>query len=52
MWQSGLTSDHKLTLSVAKSKFMIIGSPQRLKSLGKFSLQTCDEFLHKGVTNT
>ena len=40
-------NDHKLTLNVAKSKFMIIGSSQRLKSLGKFSLQICDEFLDK-----
>ena len=40
-------NDHKLTLNVAKSKFMIIGSSQRLKSVGKFSLQICDEFLDK-----
>ena len=40
-------NDHKLTLDVAKSKFMIIGSSQRLKSFGKFSLQNCDEFLDK-----
>ena len=39
-------NDHKLTLNVvAKSKFMIIGSSQRLNSLGKFrcSLQICDD---------
>ena len=35
-------NDHKLTLNVAKSMFMIIGSSQRLKSDGKFSLQICD----------
>ena len=40
-------NDHKLTLNVAKFKFMIIESPQRLKSSGKFSLQICDEFLDK-----
>ena len=39
-------NDHKLTLNVAKSKFMI-GSSQRLKALGPFSLQICDEFLDK-----
>ena len=44
-------NDHKLTLNVAKSKFMIIGSPERLKSFGKFSLQIGDEFLDKAVTN-
>ena len=40
-------NDHKLTLNAAKSKFMIIRSSQRLKSLGKISLQVCDEFLDK-----
>ena len=40
-------NDHKLTLNLAKSKFMIIGSLQRLKALGTFSLQICDEFLDK-----
>ena len=40
-------NDHKLTLNVAKSMFMIIGSSQRLKSDGKFSLQICDQFLDK-----
>ena len=40
-------NDHKLTLNLAKSKFMIIGSSQRLKALGTFSLQICDEFLDK-----
>lgn len=40
-------NDHKLTLNVAKSKYMIIGSSQRLKSVEKFSLQICDEFLDK-----
>ena len=40
-------NDHKLTLNVAKSKFMITGSSQRLTSVGKFSLQICDEFLDK-----
>ena len=42
-----LVNDHKLTLNVAKSTFTIIGSSQRLKSDGKFSLQICDEFLDK-----
>ena len=42
-WLNG----HKLTLNVAKSKFMIIGSSQRLKALGTFSLQISDEFLDK-----
>ena len=40
-------NDHKLTLNVAKSKFMIIGSTQRVKALGTFSLQICDEFFDK-----
>ena len=40
-------NDHKLTLNVAKSKFMITGSSQRLKALGTFSLQISDEFLDK-----
>ena len=40
-------NDHKLTLNVVKSKFMIIGNSQRLKALGKFSLQICDAFLDK-----
>ena len=40
-------NDHKLTLNVAKSKFMIIGSSQRLKAPGTFCLQICDEFLDK-----
>ena len=40
-------NDHKLTLNAAKSKFIIIRSSQRLKSLGKISLQVCDEFLDK-----
>ena len=40
-------NDHELTLNVAKSKFMIIGSSQRLKALGTFSLQISDEFLDK-----
>ena len=40
-------NDHKLTLNVAKSNFMIIGSSQRLKSVEKFSLQICGEFLDK-----
>ena len=40
-------NDHKLTLNVAKSTFMIIGGSKRLKALGTFSLQICDEFLDK-----
>ena len=40
-------NDHKLTLNVAKSKFMIIGTSQRLNSLKKFSLQIYDEFNDK-----
>ena len=40
-------NDHKLTLNVAKSKFMTIGSSQRLKSVGNFSRHICDEFLDK-----
>ena len=40
-------NDHKLTLNVTKSKFMIIGSSQRVKALGTFSLQISDEFLDK-----
>ena len=47
MWQSDWLNVHKLTLNVAKSKFMIIGSSKRLKALGTFSLQICDEFLDK-----
>ena len=45
-------NDHKLTLHVAKSKFMIIGSSQRLKSLGKFSLQMTSSLTRQTVTNT
>ena len=40
-------NEHNLTLNEAKSKFLIIGSSQRLKSLEKTSLQICGEFLDK-----
>ena len=40
-------NDHRLTMNVAKSKFMIIGSSQRLKSVGNLNLQICDEVLDK-----
>ncbi|PFX22783.1 RNA-directed DNA polymerase from mobile element jockey [Stylophora pistillata] len=40
-------NDHKFALNVAKSKFMIIASSQRLKSFGKVSLEIGDEFLDK-----
>ena len=40
-------NEHNLTLNEAKSKFLMIGSSQRLKSLEKTSLQICGEFLDK-----
>ena len=40
-------NEHNLTLNEAKSKFLIIGSSQRLKSFEKTSLQICGEFLDK-----
>ena len=39
--------DHKLTLNVSKSKFMVIGSSKKLNSLGEIRLMINDKQLDK-----